>query len=297
MDMQNLLKRHKSNLALVIGNGINRYDNAANNNSWENLLWELSKKYLNSRKSEIPEGITPTEFYDVLELKANSSILGENLQQNFCDLMSDWTPHDHHRWIAKWAVTHNIPILTTNFEKTLGDAVDCDLHHITTNGFTDFYPWKSYYGRTALKNPCDGFGVWHINGMERYHRSIRLGLSHYMGCVEKARGWLHKGKERRLFFGKNAADWPGKDTWLHVIFNKPLLIFGLGLKENEVFLRWLLIERARYFMKFPDRKRSAWYVHTPDDKDTGKLFFLKGVGVTPVLAGSYDEIYGGATWN
>jgi hypothetical protein len=61
MDMQNLLKRHHSNLALVIGNGINRYDNGTNDNAWEDLLWTLSKIYLNTRNREIPKGITPTE--------------------------------------------------------------------------------------------------------------------------------------------------------------------------------------------------------------------------------------------
>lgn len=46
-------------------------------------------------------------------------------------------------------------------------------------------------------------------------------------------------------------EWDGAASWLHIVFNSPLLIFGLGLEENEVFFRWLLIERARYFKKFP----------------------------------------------
>jgi len=117
-----------------------------------------------------------------------------------------------------------------------------------------------------------------------------------MGSVERARKWLHKGEEDRLFSGKNHSLWQGHNTWLHVVFNSPLLIFGLKLEENEVFLRWLLIERARYFKKFPDRKKSAWYVRKSDDKDDGKFFFLKGVGIELVTVDSYNQIYGQNVW-
>jgi hypothetical protein len=84
-----------------------------------------------------------------------------------------------------------------------------------------------------------------------------------MGSVQRARGWIHSG-EQRLFGGKDRTTWTGRYSWLHVVFNKPLPILGLGLGETEVFLRWLLIERARYFAKFPKRAQKAWSVHKPD---------------------------------
>ncbi|MDP1619711.1 MAG: hypothetical protein Q8M12_01790, partial [bacterium] len=90
--------------------------------------------------------------------------------------------------------------------------------------------------------------------------------------------------------------WAGASTWLQILFHKPLLIFGLALAENEVFLRWLLIERAKYYKKFPDRRQEAWYVHTPSEDDLGKLFFLTGVDVQLVEVKNYDEIYGVETW-
>jgi hypothetical protein len=170
------------------------------------------------------------------------------------------------------------------------------LHRSKKGGFTDYYPWETYYGSNAVRDPSQEFGIWHVNGMQRYHRSIRLGLTHYMGSVERARGWFHKGNEGCLFSGKNVRGWDGAATWLHIIFNTPLLIFGLGLEENEVFLRWLLIERARYFRIFPERRKSAWYVHVGKIDNPGKQFFLSGVGVQTILATSYDEIYGPGTW-
>src|SRR3546814_19304421 len=103
-----------------------------------------------------------------------------------------------------------------------------------------------------------------------------------MGSVEKARNFLHKGNDAKLFNGKNQNNWNGSKTWLHIIFNKPLCVFGLGMEENEVFIRWLLIERAKYFKKFPNRQKRGWYVapkiEKPADKLIGKIKFLKGIG-------------------
>jgi hypothetical protein len=249
--MKTLLDKYGSNVALVIGNGINRYDAAKATNSWNDLLLQLAKTHLPAKLHKMPKGVALTEFYDVLELKSSNSKSAKLLQQQFCDLMSSWQPFEHHQRIVRWAMEHNAPILTTNFERVLADAGGCTLQRSIKGGFTAYYPWENYYGKGAINDPSKEFGIWHINGMERYRQSIRLGLSHYMGSVQRARGWLHRGDDRRLFSGKDVKSWQGANTWLHVVFNTPLLIFGLGLEENEVFLRWLLIERARYFQKFP----------------------------------------------
>ena len=99
-----------------------------------------------------------------------------------------------------------------------------------------------------------------------------------MGSVQRARTWLHRG-EANLFNAKNRPDWDGARTWVHLMFNKPLLIFGLGLTETEVFLRWLLIERARYFRRFPSAPIPPG-MSTPTRLTTrprpASSFFLKG---------------------
>ena len=296
MKFRSFLRRHASNLALVIGNGINRYGAAPETNSWNELLETLAKRFLDVKHGKIPKGIALTEFYDLIDLKSGPSQRGKSLQGKFCGLMEGWKPHAHHKRIVAKAKQFSCPLLTTNFDNVLGEAGDCKLLRTHRDGFTDYYPWGTYYGNELLEDPCAGFGIWHINGMQHYQRSIRLGLTDYMGSVEKARGWLHKGNEKRLFSGKNIQYWQGAGTWLHVIFNKPLVFFGLELDVNEVFLRWLLIERARYFQKFPKRKQEAWYVHTDETDRSGKLFFLNGVGVKPIRVMDYDELYGAETW-
>lgn len=296
MKMKSVLRKHKSDLALVIGNGINLYETASHTNSWHNLLIALAKNHLPLESRSVPKGISLTEFFDVLELKSAKSTKSSRLQKEFCEPMASWRCYNHHRRIVEWAQAADRPILTTNFDQVLADAGDCTLRRSRKDGFTDYYPWESYFGTKELQSPTDGFGIWHVNGMRHYRRSIRLGLSHYMGSVERARGWLHKGNERRLFSGKNIRDWGGASSWLHVVFNSPLLIFGLALEENEVFFRWLLIERARYFKKFPDRKKEAWFVYSGRRNNEGKRFFLEGVGVVPLHVASYSEIYGASTW-
>jgi len=178
----------------------------------------------------------------------------------------------------------------------MSEAGHCDVHHTHRDGFTDFYPWETYYGDQDLTEPCAGFGIWHINGMARYRRSIRLGLTHYMGSVARARNWLHTDDEKRLFSGKNQRDWKGAGTWLHIIFNKPLMIFGLGLGKDEVFLRWLLIERARYFQRFPNRQKEAWYAYPKTESDLGKLYFLRELGISLLPVKDYNELYSSMTW-
>lgn len=296
MKMKPLLEKHKAEVALVVGNGVNLYGSPMSSNSWQNLLITLAAKHLPSDLPAVPGGIALTEFYDLLELKSQISKSERTLQQEFCDLMDSWRPLKHHEWIVNWAVHNRRPILTTNFEHTLAEAGSCSLQRTTSSGFTDYYPWETYFGNETLDDPAEGFGIWHINGMQHYHRSIRLGLSHYMGSVERARGWLHKGNERRLFSGKNERFWAGAASWLHVVFNCPLLIFGLTLDENEVFFRWLLIERARYFKKFPSREKPAWYIYTGRPNKLGKTFFLKGVGVMPLQVEDYSDIYGVECW-
>lgn len=297
MKIKSLLKKNKGNLALVVGNGVNRYRDAHKTNSWEALLLTLARRHRLAVDSSIPKGIVLTEFYDLLELKSGPSTSTRSLQQDFCTLMQGWQPHDHHKRIVYWAEENDAPILTTNFDNLLARAGGYELlPKRTKKGFTDYYPWERYYGNSAVESPAPAFGIWHINGMQKYRRSIRLGLTHYMGSAERARSWLYKGEENRLFSGKSVRNWRGVDTWLHLVFHKPLLIFGLALEENEVFLRWLLIERARYFRKFRKRHQPAWFVYTSKKESEGKLYFLEGIGIHPIQAANYEELYSAGTW-
>lgn len=294
--MRELLQSHRGDLTLVIGNGINRFDAPATANSWEDLLSTLARTCIDPAHRGVPTGVSPTEFYDIVDL-AQARAVSDNLQAQFCKLMAGWTPLPQHGHVTDWARRWSVPILTTNFESTLAQACAATLRRCGNDRFTAFYPWSSCFAPAPVDDPLKSFAIWHINGQQRYRQSIRLGLAHYMGSVERARGWLHKSGSR-LFNAADIRNWPGARTWLQPFLHKPLLFMGLGLEQNEVFLRWLLIERARYFSRFPARRQAGWYVHAGPaaSMDAGKAFFLRGVGIEPWPVEDYAQIYGAATW-
>ena len=186
----------------------------------------------------------------------------------------------------------NAPILTTNFDTYISDSVNAISHKLKPiehqYKFTDFYPWNMYYSEREINNPLDDFAIWHINGTRDYPRSIRLGLSDYMGSVERARKMIQGNSLEDYFTGKNQSYWNGYNTWLHIIFNKSLFIFGLGLEENEVFLRWLLIQRTKY-CKMYHKNHKGWYI----DKGIkeGKRFFLEQLGFKVIDIPDYNTLY------
>lgn len=295
--MQQLLRENKLDLALVVGNGINQYEAISGATSWDVLLTQLARLHIDPLHADIPQGVSPTEFFDILELAARKSPGRPSFQTQFCQQMSTWLPLQQHFRVTDWAKRWSIPVLTTNFEGTLAASASATLRRNGKDKFTAYYPWSSCYALSDVVTPLGTFAIWHINGMQRYRQSIRLGLSHYMGSVERARQWLHRSGTR-LFGANNIEAWPGANTWLQVFLHKPLLFVGLGLRENEVFLRWLLIERAKYYQKFPFRAKPGWYVYVKGsgDIDPGKELFLRGVGVEPFPVSDFDAIYGEDTW-
>ena len=290
-------------LAVLIGNGVHQYRASQTGNDWQAMTHNLAALHGLSGSMAVPS-LALTELFDLIDLRLSNGASPQTLQLEFCAPMVRWRVASHHRQIVEWALRNDAPILTTNFDRVLSDSVEADLFnmfrpHGSLKASTDYYPWEKYYGFDEVDDPCDQFGVWHINGMLEHVRSIRLGLTHYMASVSRARGWLHGSGENSLFSQKDKVDWRGKNTWLHIIFNMPLLVFGLQLGSQEVFLRWLLIERAKYFRKFPHRFKPAWYVYPASEnspEDRAKYFFLSSIKVRPVEVGNYDDIYDCDGW-
>ncbi len=296
--LHDVLGSRHENLAIVVGNGINLHAwPKSTGNSWEIMLRKMWTAHNGAKACNLVKEITLTEFYDAIDLH-ESAHPGESLQREFCDTMADWQPGDVHREVVAWAKARQRPILTTNFEKTLALAADAEKrrlrpivnHHKKTAGFSRFYPWDIYYAPAAISAPDKGFGIWHINGVVDYMPSVRLGLTHYMGSVSRAREWLHRKNESSLFSGKNVHGWEGHNTWLHIIFNCDLVFVGLGLNSDEVFLRWLLIERKRYFRQF-DRPRKGWYFAPEQDLEGWKEHYLRAVDIEPIAVPDYPDLW------
>jgi hypothetical protein len=291
-EIKQLLSDHKEDLGFILGNGINLHYQK-DNVSWYNLLLNLWKAHADEPMDEIPEGISFIELYDALGLQnVTQSGFSTQLQKDVKAKMLNWQPDDAQNLILNKIKSFNAPILTTNFDDLIPKSMKLGAHRIPNTSFTDHYPWATYYGNNELNSPLDGFGVWYMNGMVKYHRSIKLGLSEYMGNVERARKMINNN------YGYIPSDktnpWLKNNTWIDIIFNKSLCIFGLSLDETEVFFRWLLIQRAKFFKRFPKYSHKAWYIMKAEDKNpktVGKKFFLKSVGIEVIEVENYSVLY------
>ena len=295
-----LRNRAGGRVALLIGNGIQMYPNGGQ--SWNGLVERLAKE--NGFPSpEKARNLALPELYDLIDVvrpgKRGPLETSEAfpLKAQFCKGMESWKPRAHHHAIVHWAKRNDTPIMTTNFDEVLKVAAEADRFSLFQprggrKGQTDYYPWEKYYGRRPLDGPCDGFGIWHINGFISHMRSIRLGLSDYMGCVTRCRPWI---------LGADASpDWAGRDTWLDILFRMPFVMFGLGLEAQEVWLRWLLIQRAKHYKKHGGERPPAWYVHTAkecSDAQREKHFFLNCLGIETVEVSDYPDIYDPGLWS
>ena len=300
MIVRNILKTNKANLALVVGNGINRYGNA-DGNCWDSMVIQLAERYLKGTAlTQVPKGIALTEFYDLVQISAQEKGVNRSaLHRQFCEPMCNWKAYGHHKAIVSWAQRFGVPILTTNFDSVLHEALSptkCKRRRLPTKRRSYSYPWDCYYSISPISSPTQEFGIWHINGFQDYARSIRLGLTEYMGSVRQARSWLRSNRADSLLRTKDIDDWRGVNTWLQILLTKSLLFFGLGLEENEVFLRWLLIERKRYYQKQGTSCPESWFVYESGMTE-GKKFFLSHVDITPRAVKTHNSLYGPKTWS
>jgi hypothetical protein len=291
-EVQSIIHKNKQHIAFVIGNGLNR-NFKGDNLTWNELLLNLWKQFSKHKQSNIPLGISTTEFYDALDINnANQNKFSVHLQLEVQKQIKKLKPSNNQNIVLSKIKQLKAPILTTNFDDLMAQSMGLTFYKIDSTKFTDYYPWSCYYAEHKLSNPLKGFGIWHPHGMVKYHRSIKLGLSEYMGNVARARKILQHQNAQAYY--KTNSLWEGDQTWLTVFLNKALFIFGFGLDENEVFFRWLLIERAKYYKRFPKKKQPAWYMvlkQSEESKNEGKRFFLQSVGVEMIELNSYKEMY------
>ena len=295
--IERIIADHPGNLAVIVGNGINLYSNPTPANyTWKamlNLLWiELSRNAF-----PIGDDFSFTEAYDIINLYSEGDV---ELQERVQSFVESIPMTDYHVEFCKSMKKHGLPVLTTNFddllEQSLYRLLKSPLNPLSLYkrikglSFSRYYPWDVYYSDSLLNTPLDGFSIWHINGMKKYPMSMRLGLRQYVNQISRVRRFIHND-EASLFNGKNYTNWKGCSTWLHTLFNHNILIMGLNMNVDEVFLRWLLIEREHYFTLFPERRREGWYLCLRDEMSDGKRFFLENLGFTVVEFDDYPSLY------
>lgn len=286
-DLITTIKEQKP--CFLIGNGINRFNQNKNEDdvSWEGLLLNIYNDISPKKRNFIPKGIALTEFFDILDLQ-NQESTKRSFQKEFADKL-DWSPKKHHKNIIGKIRDLNVPVLTTNFDFVLQKAVNADMYRHRINGLrllTDFYPWDTYFSDYEKEDPFNSFSIWHMHGQKNYKRSIKLGLNQYLLMVNRAKGHFPNQKSDDKL--------SQYQTWVRLLFEKDLIIFGLGLHEQEVFIRWLLLQRAKYFKAHPETKKLGFYINheKTTELNLGKKFFLKSVGFSYVdFIDDHDGFY------
>jgi hypothetical protein len=164
-EIQQILSKNKTDLAFILGNGINLHYQKDNVSGYK-LLVDLWKEHAYEPLTEIPNGISYIEFYDALSLQ-NVTKWGFSTQlpKDVKKKIYNWIQDDAQNLVLDKIKLFNASILTANFDNLIPKSMKLPLQRITDTSFTDHYPWALYYGENELKNPLDGFGVWYTNGM------------------------------------------------------------------------------------------------------------------------------------
>lgn len=279
--LQKLQNERKNDIEKIIKD-IKPDNNLDLNASIKNYVIKLQeenaiKKICDAIK-ENTENISSLEIGDILSdiINIKRRTLQSILKIQIVNKYKEKVSSEPYKKLLEKIKEKKIPILTTNFDDRISKTLELKKSIIKgAYKFTDFYPWNVCFAKKEekeekeLEKPIDGFGVWHINGVVEYPRSIRIGLSDYMGSVEHAR----KGLFKNLVNNENT--WKFRNTWLDIFFKKYLFIFGLSLDENETFLRWLLIQRAKY-AKITSKELKGCYVDI--EISEGKKTFFECIG-------------------
>lgn len=233
-------------------------------------------------------GTTILTMGDKFNVLVNSGLIN-----SICSYMNRWTYAPIHKRVALFAKRYKLPILTTNYDNLLAKAINADYYDYGNEYSNKFHPISCCF--TDCKKPnFDNFGIWHINGLIQHPQSILIGLSHYMRSIEHIRSIIFPSNQlnAELFQGNYWGFKSLKNTWINLIFSKNLVIAGISLNENEVFLRWLLLERAKFFALFPNTLKRGFYIMPKSENlPSGKEYFLKSVGIEIVSAPDFESVY------
>ncbi len=306
-----------SQSAFFLGNGINNY--CGGMNSWKELLINLAIKHIgkNGKYEEIlnDNSVSYPEFFDLIQLsyKAKDKTFDyESIKKEIKNGMKKWSAQATHSLWTDKLIDLNRPVLTTNYDNLLELSNQGIIDFVKRNqynkklfrpqriknpasksGFTPYYPWHSYYSNRRIEVANEEFAIWHVHGCYEYLKSIRLGLTDYMGIVEKGRHWLLKSSGNPIKDIKYNNKWVGKNSWLDIFFSNNLLFIGVELGVQEISLRWLLIEREKLYLQNPELRRKTWFIENLEfDKiKFGKQLFFEKLNIEIIDAENYDQIY------
>ena len=295
-DLQDYLFENK--YAFLIGNGINL---AHGGKDWKSLLKSVIDETLGAGSYLADaigkEGITNTEIQNIIPLEYNrkkgKNISVDELMEIVCSNVEEINYESSSVTFLNWIQNAKCDILTTNFDLNIEQYLwgsHRTIQSVNKNkSYTSSssYPWDKFYRNNQDKSQENGCRVWHIHGDILHQKSIILSINRYMHAVKQA--------IKILYNQIDSPDWCGSNTWLDIFFKKPLVIVGLKLDPQELFLRWLLIQRAT---RMTGRNLPPSFYLTRGDllkEAPGKLKFLNFLGIE-VIQFPQNSLYNHPIW-
>lgn len=279
------------NIALLVGNGVNLFDQPEKALSWLELVTDLSK----SRKVKLTNSvIDKLSFAEIGDILRSADEEPTKLPRDVVSAIKKFGQNKTS--IGIFAQHHNLPVLTTNFDFRLAigqDGKPQPLRHSISrkrnrksnipNG------WNVYRGPKAEDLFARNIpGLWHLHGSIDLVSSIKLTSAQYATAFAKAFQLIKQGLYAKANCdigscpGCALCSWAGQSTWLDIFFHRNLIIVGFSFSKSETFLRPLLIERFKYLRhRYGHRNKipnSYFVISKEDDFDEGQVFFFENLG-------------------
>lgn len=291
----------------LLGNGIN-YALASPVISWEKLLYQLAQEvdvqtisdYLETASDE--DEISYPELFCLLEnLGDTGKKKGGSLRKMIADILSQPQKSND---LLEYARQNNCPILTTNFDFNIENAIGCKQSRSGKyfSGqwserlqYSSGYRIGEFFAPDTSVSPENQCSVWHIHGHIQSPGTIKISQLDYINAIAYFKKKLFRNcdnsEHRNPVKAEN--DWIAKDSWLNYFFNRPLIIAGCSLKSDETFLRWLLLYRFRR-QKEVGQVLQSYYL--TEKKSAEKTLFWENIGFKVINFENYDKIYFNKKW-
>lgn len=272
---------------LLIGNGIN---NTGKDNSWNNLLKELSKfckidfKITEEKKSHFP-----LLYEEIFLTSAKKNKIKESEVKNFiAQKVKNITSDSLHSKIRSFPSQN---IITTNY--------DFSLEGVTPKKNNGIVIEKLY--SVFRHYTINGKKFWHMHGDCKSPASINLGFEHYGGQLQHIRNYVLTGtnyKSKKLntlpLIKRLEKNKINNESWLDLFFTTDIHIIGLTLDFVETDLWWLLTLRARKMIENPKLIKNTITYYIPKQfakKAKNKLDLFEATNVKVKIINKTGEYF------
>lgn len=288
----------------LIGNGINLATGKCK--SWKELLKDIINAFyvddqmLMTILDNDIQGITYPEIASVIENSQNlmqkyeRKLKQEIIRATKCDLRGEKACNN----LLEYTRRHNSKILTTNYDLNIEDYLWTsgfrkEEKKTTINSSKKKVNYKYSWGITSCEPNCNhSVEICHIHGRATESLKILLSLKDYLNASNYAEDLL---KNALLNVSENQK-YTG--IWLEDFVKKPLIITGLALEPQEIFLRSLLLLREKYIRANNLLVDTSFYLDLEskgnDSKYIGRKLFLDLLGIKTF---ELDNIYYNSIWD